>query len=51
MGVGHQVHIEHVWLHFGTCLHRDPKHTHTYPVSNPGVKRQARRRDGGVEET
>ena len=41
MCVGHQVHVQHVRLHLGACLHRDPKHKHTYPVNNPKVKRQA----------
>lgn len=25
MRVGHQVHVEHVRMHHGACLHRDPK--------------------------
>lgn len=41
MCVGHQVHVEHVRLHHGACLHRDPKYTLTYPVIYPKVKKQA----------
>lgn len=33
MCVRQQVHVQHVRLHCGACLHRDPKHT--YLVNNP----------------
>lgn len=41
MCVGHQMHVEHVRLYRGACLHRDPKYTLAHPVTYPKVKRQA----------
>lgn len=36
-----QVHIEHAWLRWGTCLHKDPpQHTHSLSVADSSRGRQ-----------